>query len=226
MAAYPTIPNTFVARTLIQSSKHNENSDYINDVFSSGDYRYNANEIYVNDSLFVSNTRAITASSAIFTGSLTSNSLTVTSTGAANMTLAADTNNSGQEDAVFTLSTDGGTAVGELAIQSNGAGLRITNGLANSIILGMNGAQAVQFFTTDIARQTILADGKVGIGTNAPTQLFEVAGISKGTQFMLTDGITAPAAVLGFAQIYVDTADGDLKVVFGDGFVRTIGADS
>jgi hypothetical protein len=42
----------------------------------------------------------------------------------------------------------------------------------------------------------------------------------------LKDGITAPATRTGFATIYVDTADGDLKVKFADGFVRVIAADS
>lgn len=42
----------------------------------------------------------------------------------------------------------------------------------------------------------------------------------------LADGVTAPAAAPGFAKTYVDTADGDLKEKFGDGFVRVIGADS
>lgn len=46
-------------------------------------------------------------------------------------------------------------------------------------------------------------------------------------EFMsITDGITAPAAVAGRARIYVDTADGDLKVVFGDGTVKTIVTDT
>lgn len=40
------------------------------------------------------------------------------------------------------------------------------------------------------------------------------------------DGVTAPGAGTGKARIYVDTADGDLKVVFANGFVRTIAVDS
>lgn len=40
------------------------------------------------------------------------------------------------------------------------------------------------------------------------------------------DGITAPGAVVGFAQIYVDEADGDLKVKFGDGTTKTIVVDT
>lgn len=42
----------------------------------------------------------------------------------------------------------------------------------------------------------------------------------------LADGTTAPATVAGVAQIYVDTADGDLKVKFGDGTVKTIVVDT
>lgn len=41
----------------------------------------------------------------------------------------------------------------------------------------------------------------------------------------IADGITAPSTVSGVAWIYVDTADGDLKVKFGDGTVKTIVTD-
>lgn len=42
----------------------------------------------------------------------------------------------------------------------------------------------------------------------------------------IQDGITAPATLSGWAKIYVDTADGDLKVKFGDGTVKTIVTDT
>ena len=42
----------------------------------------------------------------------------------------------------------------------------------------------------------------------------------------LTDGLTAPSTASGWAIIYVDTADGDLKVKFGDGKVTVIAADT
>lgn len=45
-------------------------------------------------------------------------------------------------------------------------------------------------------------------------------------QLAITDGITAPSVVAGNAQIYVDSADGDLKIIFGDGTVKTIVTDS
>lgn len=38
----------------------------------------------------------------------------------------------------------------------------------------------------------------------------------------VVDAITAPATVSGKALIYVDSADGDLKVKFGDGTVKTL----
>ena len=47
-----------------------------------------------------------------------------------------------------------------------------------------------------------------------------------GYSYALRDGITAPATVTGLAQIYVDTADGDLKVKYGDGTVKTIVVDT
>lgn len=46
------------------------------------------------------------------------------------------------------------------------------------------------------------------------------------TGISLKDGVTAPSTVAGYAQIYVDTSDGDLKVKFGDGTVKTIVVDT
>jgi len=42
----------------------------------------------------------------------------------------------------------------------------------------------------------------------------------------LKDGVTAPETKAGVAQMYVDTADGDLKIKFGDGTVKTITVDT
>lgn len=42
----------------------------------------------------------------------------------------------------------------------------------------------------------------------------------------ITDGVTAPATQAGRVLIYVDAADGDLKVKFGDGIVKTIATDT
>lgn len=46
------------------------------------------------------------------------------------------------------------------------------------------------------------------------------------TQLRLTDGVVAPSTTTGQSLIYVDTADGDLKVKFGDGTTKVIAQDS
>jgi hypothetical protein len=42
----------------------------------------------------------------------------------------------------------------------------------------------------------------------------------------LMDGVTAPSAAAGVARLYVDGSDGDLKVRFGDGTIKTIVVDT
>lgn len=46
------------------------------------------------------------------------------------------------------------------------------------------------------------------------------------TRIVLADGVAAPDTVAGVAQLYVDEADGDLKVKFGDGTTKVISADT
>lgn len=54
--------------------------------------------------------------------------------------------------------------------------------------------------------------------------LFVTSGVYTGL-LGIVDGITAPSTIAGIAQIYVDTSDGDLKIKFGDGTVKTIVTD-
>ena len=63
--------------------------------------------------------------------------------------------------------------------------------------------------------------GKLGIGTSTPDSLVSING-----DIAIVDGMTAPATKSGYAKIYVDSADGDLKIKFGDGTVKTIVTDS
>lgn len=43
---------------------------------------------------------------------------------------------------------------------------------------------------------------------------------------LIPDGVTAPTTTAGWGSIYIDTADGDLKIKFGDGTVKTIVTDT
>lgn len=63
--------------------------------------------------------------------------------------------------------------------------------------------------------------GQVSFGSAVP-----VATVTVNGALAIADGISAPATQSGWAQIYVDTADGDLKVKFGDGTVKTIVTDT
>lgn len=70
-------------------------------------------------------------------------------------------------------------------------------------------------------RMRINAGGNVGIGITSPSAKLQVAG-----SIAITDGMTAPSTISGYAVIYVDSSDGDLKVKFGDGTVKTIATDT
>jgi hypothetical protein len=75
-------------------------------------------------------------------------------------------------------------------------------------------------------------DGNFGIQSLSQDAYGFYANASAGygfhvtTYLSVTDGTTAPAAVAGRARIYVDAADGDLKIKFGDGTVKTIVTDT
>lgn len=64
------------------------------------------------------------------------------------------------------------------------------------------------------------AGDTIGIGAN------KVGGLTDLGALMIKDGISTPSTLSGFAKIFVDSADGDLKVKFGDGTVKLIVADT
>lgn len=63
-------------------------------------------------------------------------------------------------------------------------------------------------------------NNRVGVGTITPDVALDVVG-----GISISDGITAPTNVAGKAMIYVDSADGDLKVKFADGVTKVIASD-
>jgi hypothetical protein len=94
----------------------------------------------------------------------------------------------------------GGSQIFEFAANTSGVAM-YAGSTAASISL------AVYNLSASVNGLIVFADGRVRLPVG-PLQI--------------KDTITAPATQAGFAQIYVDTADGDLKVKFGDGTVKTI----
>jgi hypothetical protein len=94
-------------------------------------------------------------------------------------------------------------------------------------IVETQGVSGHMTFSTAAAADTLVervridSGGDVGIGVTTVTAKLQVNG-----GVALVDGMTAPSTIAGYAQIYVDTADGDLKVKFGDGTTKTIATDT
>ena len=57
-------------------------------------------------------------------------------------------------------------------------------------------------------------------------RLHEILSNGQFNKLQITDGIEAPATISGQASIYIDEDDGDLKIKFGNGAVKTISVDS
>lgn len=66
-------------------------------------------------------------------------------------------------------------------------------------------------------------NGLWALGSN-PADAVERLTVNGSIAF--TDGVSVPVTSAGFAKIYVDSADGDLKVIFGDGIVKTLATDT
>jgi hypothetical protein len=104
--------------------------------------------------------------------------------------------------------------IGTLAFQASDGDQFVTGARIRAVVDGTPGDNDMPtrlgFWTTNDGSATVTERVIVG---------------PEGGLFLL-DGITAPAARTGFAAIYVDTADGNLKVKFGDGFVAQLAADA
>jgi hypothetical protein len=89
---------------------------------------------------------------------------------------------------------------------------------SNSNFLLQQGNNA--FGTDADAVLSIYPNGNVGVGVPSPAEKLDVNGA-----ICIKDGMTAPSTHSGKASIYIDSADGDLKIKFGDGTVKTIVTD-
>ena len=112
---------------------------------------------------------------------------------------------------------------------------------AGSFLITGNAAsnRSMNFQTGGVNRWLFRANSTAESGSNAGSNFVINARADDGSNigdaiflhratraFGIADGITAPTAIAGYAFIYVDTADGDLKVRFGDGTTKTLATDT
>lgn len=85
---------------------------------------------------------------------------------------------------------------------------------------------AAALIQTGSAQENTGIELLVGSSFTSSDALLPAARVTHERTFAVVDGVTEPATSTGWAQIYVDSADGDLKIKFGDGTVKTIVVDT
>jgi hypothetical protein len=138
----------------------------------------------------------------------------------------------GASSAALTLSATGIFSVlNTTASTSTSSGALVVSGgvgVAKEIVTGgiirCGGSNGLSL-GSDTGNIRIDSAGPVGVEFRGLSAADTITGFTM-REMALIDGTTAPSTRAGYATIYVDTADGDLKVKFGDGTVKTIATDS
>ena len=85
---------------------------------------------------------------------------------------------------------------------------------------------AIKLNMTDTASNAASALMDLQVGGVSQFKVSKAGNLTVAGYVSIADGVTAPSAATGEARIYVDSADGDLKVRFADGTIKTIVTDS
>lgn len=138
-----------------------------------------------------------------------------------------DTGNTGVTEIVGTFIVDTNT-------NTNGGAVLATTGdtFLNFSSQSVFGAATVTATNPIAGNNVIGSGGEVSFYAKIPIQ-----GWSSDANFLaaipttleaskLVDGVTEPATISGVASLYIDSADGDLKIKFEDGTVKTIITDT
>lgn len=115
---------------------------------------------------------------------------------------------------------DAQNAAGSVRLGVGGSSMLVADGGADRTTI--HDASGAELWRVDASGHLTPRAGvgqDIGDAAN-PVDQAHVNGIA------LADGVTAPSATVGLAKIYVDASGGDLKVLFGDGVVKTIVTDS
>jgi hypothetical protein len=101
------------------------------------------------------------------------------------------------------------------------------NTIGNTIDNGIRTESNTDLLLSNNVFYSITGSNWVDVGPSTFANTDNVStGRTYSNQINLSDGITAPGTETGYAILYVDTADGDLKIKFGDGTVKTIVTDT
>jgi len=107
----------------------------------------------------------------------------------------------------------------DLVVENNdhgGISILTPNNKLGSIYFGDDGDNGAGRITYDHANDRLV------FRTGGTDRLY----VGAAGELWIPDGITAPTQTSGSAKLFVDVSDGDLKVIFGDGTVKTIVVDT
>lgn len=116
-----------------------------------------------------------------------------------------------------------GVLRGSARIRAVAAGAYTAANARTELVFGTaSGASSVDRWKIDLnGNLAPVADATHDIGSTAARVKSAYA-----QAYVLVDGVTAPSTITGHASLYVDSADGDLKIKFADGTVKTIVTDT
>ena len=132
------------------------------------------------------------------------------------------------------------TAGGAITNAATGFGVNFIDlrGYPVGITASGSGSAAISEFSdhdikifNDVDATKILAFDVTGIATSTTRTLtlqdrnITIAAADAAGNIQIVDGVAAPDTLSGYGTIYIDTSDGDLKIKFGDGSIKTIVTD-
>ena len=76
----------------------------------------------------------------------------------------------------------------------------------------------IEALLEQMQREIDMLEGKI--------ETLEAAEYNRLTSLYIIDGSDAPSAASGWAIMYIDATDGDLKIIFEDSTIKTIVTDT